>query len=369
MGRMFRIITEGGSEQRLHSPQQTVATNDRGNQTTMNALLNETIPFVEVGGPEGVVTSYSRTIHNLPPQTRVNGMPAPAPRVVNLPESASARVLNLPMPEQVRVVHAPVETIRVVHAPAYAEVREVAMPQQVQHDPRKLSVSLHKFAKPGLRILTTEIAPEVVTHHFPEHPVSAEYRLVRDEIRRTLDAGEHRVVSFTSVGHASGTTTVLLNVAVAMTQDRGTRVLVVDANLSRPSVAARLGAGDAPGVAEVIAQSVPLAWAVQTTSIAGLHVLAAGAATDQTLGLAVTELPRLIAQVKQWFDVVLVDAGLWDSLVGRNHNHVHAQHHSLATTSDSVYLVARQSDLERIEFQTLRSVVGTNLKGYITTRQ
>ena len=371
MGRMFRIITEGASDSRLPMPQPSAHTTERGTTTNMNAFLNDTVPFVEVGGPEGVVTSYTRTIHGLPTQTRVVSMPAPAPRIVSMPmpEQATARVLNLPLPEQVRVVHAPTETVRVVHAPAYAEAREVVMPQQTTYDPRKLSVSLHKFTKPGLRILPTEIAPEIVTHHHPEHPVSAEYRMVRDEIRRTLDTGEHRIVSFTSVGHASGTTTVLLNVAVAMTQDRGTRVLVVDANLLRPSVAARLGTGDAPGVAEVIAQSVPLAWAVQTTNIAGLHVLAAGAATEQTLGLAVTELPRLVAQVKQWFDVVLVDAGLWDSLVGAGRNHLHPQHHSLASTSDSVYLVARQSDLERIEFQSLRAAVGANLKGYITTRQ
>lgn len=369
MGRMFRIITEGTPEPRLPAPQPSTAVHERGNRTTMNAMLNETIPFVEVGGPEGVVTSYTRTVHTMPQHTRVVSMPTPAPRIVNLPEPSTARVLNLPLPEQVRVVHAPQETVRVVHAPVYAEAREVIMPQTVREEARKLSVSLHKFAKPGLRILPTEIAPEIVTFHHPDHPVSAEYRLVRDEIRRSLETGEHRIVSFTSVGHASGTTTVLLNVAVAMTQDRGTRVLVVDANLLRPSVASRLGAGDSPGVAEVIAQSVPLAWAVQTTNIAGLHVLAAGAATDQTLGLAVSELPRLIAQVKQWFDVVLVDAGLWDSLVGRNHGHLHPQHHSLAATSDSVYLVARQSDLERIEFATLRSIVGASLKGYITTRQ
>jgi len=409
MGRMYRLMTEAASVARPTRPmppdasQLTADELERGTPPAMNTIVHETIPFVEVGGPEGVVTSYTRTVHSVPTthtQTRVVSVPSPTPlhavpaptthtqtRVVSVPTPAPApRVLNLPEPVRLAPTTTS-ETVRVVHTPGYFETREnyatpasaapvsplsQLTPLSTVADTRKLSVSLHKFAKPGLRILPSEIAPEVVTYHHPEHPVSSEYRLLRDEIRRTLEPGVSKIVSLTSVGHASGTTTVLLNVAVAMTQDPSSRVLVIDANLSRPSVATRLGVTEVPGLVEVAAQAVPLAWAVQNTAIPGLHVLSAGTITDNAMAKTLHELPRLVQQVKAWFDVVLVDAGLWDQLVPVRHGYVQpataAQPTSLAHASDSIYLVTRHTDLERIDMSQLRQVLGHGLKGYITTR-
>ena len=300
MGRMFRVVTEGGPESL-----QLAADTGRGTPSVMNAYPPDPVPFVEVGGPEGVVTSYPRPA-------------APArPRMIPVPDPAPA------------------------------------------HDPRVLSVAFHKLPKAGLRILPTGIAPEVVAYHHPDHPVSAEYRLVREEIRRQFDAPGQRTVLFTSGSAAAGTTTVTLNVAVALAHDPAARVLVVDANPVRPAVAARMGVGDSPGLADVLMQTVPLAWAVQTTAVPGLHVLAGGLPTDRTAGLVPAELPKLLAQVRQWFDWVLVDTGVWDTTFGRD---------AAAGAGDAVYLVTRHTDLERMEFHTLRGAVGPNLRGYITTR-
>jgi Mrp family chromosome partitioning ATPase len=350
MGRMFRIITESGSEPVSYTPETPVS------GKTMNPYTTDSIPFVEVGGPEGIVTSYTRTVHTIPNAApRMAAMPTQAPR-------------HVPQVEPLRFVQEP----RYVPEPRFVPEPRVAPVQMIQPipqpeprttlDPRVLSVALHKFPKPGLRILPAGIAPEVVTYHYPEHPISAEYRLVRDEIRRTFDGTHQRIVSLTSTSQATGTTTVLLNVAVAMTQDIGARVLVVDGNVLRPAVAARLAVGDAPGVSEVIAQTVPLAWAVQTTAIPGLHVLATGVANDKTIALLPNELPRMLAQVRQWFDWVFVDLGTWD------HAHAPTASH-LASTCDGVYLVTRHNDIERLEFNHLRASMGQTLKGYITTRQ
>ncbi len=349
MGRMFRIISEAGHDPApaaaTTAPFPTATATDpaaRGEKTPMNAYASD-IPFVEVGGPEGVVTSYQRPA----PQ------PAFAPPTVRFvaPATVSVPFHVLPTPPEPRFAPAPA---RPRPAPVVAPT--------VAEDPRVLSVALHKFPKPGLRILPAGVAPEVVTHHHPEHPISAEYRLVRDEIRGSFDGQASRVVSLTGTSAAAGTTTVLLNVAVAMTQDTGARVLVVDGNVLRPAVAARLATGDAPGLSEVLAQSVPLAWAIQTTAVSGLHVLAAGVATDKTLASLPTELPRLLTQVRQWFDYVFVDVGAWEHSTAQSAA-------NLAAACDSVYLVSRHAELERLEFHHLRAALGHTLKGYITTRQ
>lgn len=354
MGRMFRIISEAGHDAAFPPtpaapyalPTAPADPAARGEKTPMNAYASE-IPFVEVGGPEGVVTSYQRPA-SLP---YVAPQPAYGPPTVRFvaPATVSVPFHVLPTPEPRFAASAPARPRPVPAAP-------------VAEDPRVLSVALHKFPKPGLRILPAGIAPEVVTYHHPEHPISAEYRLVRDELRRSFDGHGSRVVSLTGTSAAAGTTTVLLNVAVAMTQDTGARVLVVDGNVLRPAVAARLATGDAPGLSEVLAQSVPLAWAIQTTAVSGLHVLAAGVATDKTLAALPTELPRLLTQVRQWFDYVFVDVGAWE--------HATAQSAAnLAAACDSVYLVSRHAELERLEFHHLRAALGHTLKGYITTRQ
>ena len=88
-------------------------------------------------------------------------------------------------------------------------------------------------------------------------------------------------------------------------------------------------------------------------------MLAGGHPTDRTAALVPAELPKLLAQVRQWFDWVLVDAGVWDTTFGRD---------AAAGAGDAVYLVTRHTDLERMEFHTLRGAVGPNLRGYITTR-
>ena len=355
MGRMFRIISEAGHEPVLQSPFiPTTPTADpviRGEKPPMNPYASD-IPFVEVGGPEGVVTSYQR------PAGPVYTAPQPtyAPPTVRFVAPATVSVPFHVVPAQPEPRLAPpAPRLRTVPVAPVAPMAPVA-------DPRVLSVAFHKFPKPGLRLLPAGVAPEVVTYHHPEHPISAEYRLVRDEIRRSFDGQGQRVVSLTGTSAAAGTTTVLLNVAVAMTQDTGARVLVVDGNVLRPAVAARLATGDAPGLSEVLAQTVPLAWAIQTTAVGGLHVLAAGVATDKTLAALPTELPRLLTQVRQWFDYVFVDVGAWEHSTAQSAA-------NLAAACDSVYLVSRHAELERLEFHHLRAALGSTLKGYITTRQ
>lgn len=312
MGRMFRIITEGGKI--------TASRSGSDSEGGVATLAVETVPFIEVGGPEGIVTSLPKAenrpaIHPVHPVPRV--VPAPAPEPAPEPAAAS---------------------------------------------PRVLSVSFHQFPKNGLRLLPTEVTEDLIAFHQPDHPVALEYRVVRDEIVQQFeDDGPHSLL-FTSAGPVSGTTTVLLNVAASLTQDLGMRVLVVDADFARSSLARRLGVPETPGLAEVLGQTIPLAWALQPTSIDNLHVLTAGhltAAAEQSLA---NDLPRLVTQVRQWFDWVIVDGGVWAEGTNRT---------AIGTACEAVVLVSRQTDIDRSEFTGLRATIaasGATLKGYVTTR-
>jgi Mrp family chromosome partitioning ATPase len=283
---------------------------------------SDDVPYVEIGGPNGAVFSAG---------------PKPVPVAAT---TASAVPAARPEPPP-----APREFPRLADAPRYLSVRF--------HD-------LTDRAK--LKPTVEGIDPELVAFHFPDHPVSGEYRVLRDEIRRQLPEPTPKVLLFTAAAGEAGTTTVLLNLAVTLAAEGGPRVLVVDANVGKPAVGPKLGLKPAPGVAEVLALQVPLAWGLQTSVVANMEVLAAGAATGDTPKLLGEDLSRLAGQLRQWYDWVLIDGGVWGAVPERD---------ASCPSADAVYLVTREADVDRTEFAGLRGWVkelGGLLRGFVTTR-
>lgn len=299
----------------------------------------EDAPFVEIGGPGGPVFSPSPA--KAVPAAEVKPKPEPArafPRI-----AAPTPVVVAPTPA------APV-------APFGAEAPTTAF----------LSVRFHDAVpRPTGR---TADGPDagLVALHFPDHPVSGEYRTLRDEIVRQLPDATSRALTFTAASPEAGTTTVLLNLGITLARE-GQRVLVLDANVTRPGVAAKLALRPSPGLAEVLGGHMPLPWALQPTAVPSLQALTAGSGTDAAssaaLGGAIgRDLPKLIGQLRQWFDWVLIDAGVWGVIPERD---------ATCPAADAVYLVARDADTDRPEFSGLRTWVkqlGGALRGYVTTR-
>ncbi|HJZ58342.1 MAG TPA: hypothetical protein VKE74_25595, partial [Gemmataceae bacterium] len=233
---------------------------------------------------------------------------------------------------------------------------------RLAHAPRYLSVTFHNLTGTRARGTIEGADPGLVALHLPDHPVSAEYRTLRDEIRAQLPEPAPRVLLFTAATTEVGTSTVLLNLAVTLAREEAPRVLVIDANISRPAIARMLALKPAPGLSEVLATKVPLAWAAQSSSVPNLQALAAGAASGSTASAIGEDLPRLIEQLRQWYDWVLIDGGVWGVVPDRD---------ATCPAADAVYLVTREADVARPEFTGLRGWVkelGGLLRGYITTR-
>ena len=283
---------------------------------------NKETPFVEIGGPDGPVFSLGST-------ARVEAEPLS-------PESATEARHEVDEPPPVR-----------------------AFPRLAR--PAYLSVTFHDLTgrtDPGPEIEGPDAG--LVALHFPDHAISGEYRTLRDEIRVQLPEPTPRVLMFAAAAGESGTTTVLLNLAITLARENGPRILAVDANWARPAIPDRLAVKHTTGLVEVLAQQIPLAWAVQPTVVPNLQVLAAGGEGSAAISIA-EELPKLIGQLRQWYDWVLIDAGVWGTLPERD---------GACSSVDAVYLVSRSHDVTRTEFAGLRRSVretGGLLRGYITT--
>ncbi len=295
----------------------------------------EDAPFVEVGGPTGTIFSAAPAAPAAPTPTRPiaevkSGEPARAyPRIA-----------------------APTPPLTPLTPP---ELPTAAVLSVQFHD-----VLPRPVGRPG--------GPDagLVALHFPDHPVSEEYRTLRDEITHQLSGNTSRVLTFTAAATEAGTTTVLLNLGATLARD-GHRVLVLDANVNRPGVAAKLALSGSPGLSEVLGGRTPLPWAIQPTAASGLQAITVGSATDAPTAAALEaavgrDLPKLIGQLRQWFDWVLIDAGVWGVVPERD---------ATCAAADAVYLVTRETDTDRPEFIGLRSWVkqlGGALRGYVTTR-
>ncbi len=211
---------------------------------------------------------------------------------------------------------------------------------------------------------SSRFAPQLIAFHEPHHPVSEQYRAVLSGMttrRLGKDAPIHLLVSPIS---GVGATTAALNLAISRAAYAEGRSLVIDGNLRRPAITARLGLEASPGLREVTRQTVPLSRALQESGQPGLWVLGAGepvvAGTPWPMAEA---LHTVLNQLRSHFDWILVDGPSWDG---------GPEMVSWAAAADAIFLVVRPDMVATPVVHELAKLIpplGTHLGGYIVTQR
>jgi Mrp family chromosome partitioning ATPase len=224
------------------------------------------------------------------------------------------------------------------------------------------AAALHMQSPPAVRLqpLTKpapRVAVDVVAFHQPEHAVSRQYAELFVQI--ATDAGEELapVALFTALTPGAGTTTALLNLAVAGCRQHQRRVVVVDLNRARAAAAQRLGLTPTVGLQEVLQGKAALERAVQGTPQDDLSILPAGAAEAPWASDA---LRWALAWLRQRFDVVLVDAPAWDD-----------EARALVPLASAVYLVVDAAEAQQPRTRAVSREVarlGGRVGGLIVTQ-
>ncbi|MDT8280409.1 MAG: AAA family ATPase [Erythrobacter sp.] len=121
----------------------------------------------------------------------------------------------------------------------------------------------------------------------PEDPVTGlleEFRIVKRDLLADARAGDTplaRRILVCSPHQGEGKTYCATNLAIALAAERGLEVLLVDADVVKPSIAQRLGIETERGLMDALADPAILPEnLVIATDIAGLFVLPAGTATS-----------------------------------------------------------------------------------------
>jgi succinoglycan biosynthesis transport protein ExoP len=133
------------------------------------------------------------------------------------------------------------------------------------------------------------------------------FRALRANVFAACGHGAKSVV-VTSTAPAEGATTTAINLAL-VAAETGLRVLLIEADMRRPSAARYLNLREGPGLMAVLANRGSLTGAVQTLTGYGVDVVPAGG-TPANPGelIGSSEMAELIATVTAEYDFVVIDA-------------------------------------------------------------
>lgn len=123
------------------------------------------------------------------------------------------------------------------------------------------------------------------------------------------------VVGVTSCFHGEGKTTVSIGLAVALAEETGERVALIEANFQNPTLAADFGVVREPGLSDYLMDTCPL-WKVgKATGVDQLTLFPAGnpsgaflaLTTEMVQGWFRRRLPEIVRHLGEEFPYVVLD--------------------------------------------------------------
>jgi capsular exopolysaccharide synthesis family protein len=159
--------------------------------------------------------------------------------------------------------------------------------------------------------LHAQIGPEsrIVTFTDRTSPGSERFRLIRMTLRNAYAGKLPQVLLITSPLPKDGKSTVALNLATSLSEQGKFKVLLVEADLRRPSLLSRLGADHACGLTEVVADLADPAAAIRRIEPLDFYLLPSGRLPDNPTELLQTErFEGLLRDLKACFDWILIDS-------------------------------------------------------------
>jgi len=169
------------------------------------------------------------------------------------------------------------------------------------------------------------------------------YRILRTNLLH--HPAKPRVFSISSAGSGEGKTTSAINIAGALALKEDSRVLLVDADLRRGSVAAMLGIDATPGLAEVLSGQCRVADAIiQAENFTNLYVLPAGESQSNPAELLDSDSWKTLMQnLREQFQFVVVDT----TPVG-----IVADYQLVQAVCDGTIMIVRPDFTDRSDYTT-----------------
>ncbi len=163
----------------------------------------------------------------------------------------------------------------------------------------------------GKRLALTAAAKEVVetvTQVRPQSQMAESYRALRTSLLLSNLGAPPKVIMVTSARPQEGKTTTSINTAIVLAQ-KGVRVLLMDADLRRPSVHKTLGMGPRSGLSNVLTGSATVQQTITASQIlSNLFIMPAGTPPPNPAELlASSNMRDLLLELRPQFDHIVID--------------------------------------------------------------
>lgn len=151
-------------------------------------------------------------------------------------------------------------------------------------------------------------AEEVAMVSDPRGPIAEQFRSLRNSITALNTEGAPRSIVMTSALRGEGKSVATINLATAMAEMQGARILILDADLHHPSIERYLGLPRRQGLTELLRGQCPIDRAVCATSLPNVSVLGPGELPRNPSELLGSDRVRsTLGQLKQRFSYILID--------------------------------------------------------------
>jgi polysaccharide biosynthesis transport protein len=159
-----------------------------------------------------------------------------------------------------------------------------------------------------LSLTASKEVVETVTQVRPQSQMAESYRALRTSLLLSNLGAPPKVIMVTSARPQEGKTTTSINTAIVLAQ-KGVRVLLVDADLRRPSVHKALGMGPRSGLSNVLTGSATMQQTITTSLILpNLFIMPAGTPPPNPAELlASSNMRDLVAELRQQYDHIVID--------------------------------------------------------------
>ncbi|MBO0614695.1 polysaccharide biosynthesis tyrosine autokinase [Thiothrix fructosivorans] len=164
---------------------------------------------------------------------------------------------------------------------------------------------------------------------YPDSAVAAAFRALHNNLLLVTQQSQPKVINITSTDASEGKSSTSINLATQYAQ-AGTKVLLIDADLRRPTLHKHFGCDNTKGLGNYLAgMENTLDGLIRKTFIPNLHIISSGPITPHAVELLSSErLSQLITNAEQGnvdFDLVIIDSppvmGMADALLIGNRVH------------------------------------------------
>ncbi len=193
-----------------------------------------------------------------------------------------------------------------------------------EYDERGLRDLAGKALPPDTEQDIVEIFSKLPCLVDPTSVLSESLRSLRTNLQFANPDRRIRSLLFTSVGLGEGKSMTTVNLAITLAQE-GQQILLVDADLRKPTIHKRLGLRQDPGLADALIGGTPWKDSVRTVTdlmlgslgvdlvinipgIDNLHILTSGSASGSPSEfLNLNRITDLIAEMQEHYDLILFD--------------------------------------------------------------